>query len=79
MKVLKEEIWWKFTCTACKSLCQAEPEDVTSRPNVDCDGDTVGHICVVECGKCGKEHDVPRNKVTGKIEKIAADKRPQRG
>lgn len=75
MKVIDEKIWWEFVCRACGSTCQAEPEDVTSRPNTDCDGDVVGHICVVECGKCGAQHDVPTRKVTEKIEGIAARKR----
>lgn len=75
MKIIKDTIWWIFKCRACKAVCQAEPEDVTFRPNVDCDGDTVGYICVVECGKCGKPRDVPSSKVTDKIRKIAAGKR----
>lgn len=74
MKVVTEKVWWEFKCKACGSKCQAEPEDVTSRPNTDCEGDTVGHICVVECGKCGKQHDVPARKVTNKIKEIVASK-----
>jgi hypothetical protein len=75
MKVTEEKVWWEFTCKTCGSKCEAEPNDVTSRPTTDCDGDVVDYICVVECGKCGKQHDVPSRKVTAKIEKIAADKR----
>lgn len=75
MEVLEEKVWWEFTCRACSSRCRAEPSDVTSRPNIDCDGDTVGRICVVECGRCGKERDVPFRKVTKRIEEIATSKR----
>ena len=75
MKILKKEIWWIFDCKSCKSKCQADPKDVTSRENIDREGDCVGHICVVECGVCGAQHDVPEEKLTPKIEKIAAKKR----
>ncbi len=78
MKILNEKVWWEFVCLCCGSTCQAEPSDVTGRPSVDSDGDTVGYICVVECGKCGKEHDVPFKKVTAKVERIAKDKRRPR-
>lgn len=78
MKVVEEKVWFEFTCKACGSKCQAEPNDITARDNVDCDGDVVGDICVVECGKCGKERDVPFRKVTRKIEEIAASKRRRR-
>lgn len=78
MKIIDEKPWWMFTCEACGTKCEAEPNDVTSRPNVDCDGDVVGYICVVECGKCGKEHDVPEKMVTEKIKNIAKSKRPPR-
>lgn len=78
MKVVVEKIWWEFPCKSCGSKCQAEPEDVSSRPNIDCDGDAVGSIPIVECGKCGKEHDVPQAKITPKIEGIAAQKRMRR-
>ena len=75
MKVLEAPVWWEFTCQACGALCQAEPKDVVSRPNIDYEGDTIGHICVVECGRCGKQRDVPKKLLTEKIEKIAARKR----
>ena len=75
MKVTQAPIWWEFVCGACGAHCQAEPEDVVSRPSVDCDGDVVGRICVVECGRCGKQHDVPVYLLTQKIEKIAKGKR----
>lgn len=75
MKVKANTVWWAFTCRVCGAECEAEPTDVTDRPNIDIDGDTVGYICVVECGRCGKEHDVPHDKVTAKIEGIAANKR----
>lgn len=78
MKVLEQPIWLQFTCEACGAVCEAEPEDVTYRPNVDHEGDVVGHICVVECGRCGKEHDVPGKLVTQKIRDIASDKRRRR-
>lgn len=77
MKVVDEKVWWQFVCKACGSTCQAEPDDVTSRPNIDYEGDTVGYICVVECGKCGKRHDVPAKKITERIEAIARNKRRQ--
>ena len=64
MKVISAPVWWEFTCKACAAVCQAEPADVTTRPNIDCDGDVVGHIPVVECGRCGSQHDVPRAKRT---------------
>ncbi len=75
MKVTEEKIWWEFKCKGCGSTCQAEPNDVTSRPGQpDCDGDVLNYICVVECGKCGKPHNVPQRKLTERIE-IAATKR----
>ena len=74
MKIINDTIWWESVCVACGATCQAEPNDVTSRPNVDCDGDEVGRIPVVECGKCGKQHDVPDEKITEKIMKIARRK-----
>jgi uncharacterized Zn finger protein len=77
MKVINDKIWWEFVCTACGVTCQAEPEDVSVRGNFDCDGDRVGWIEVVECGKCGKPHDVPHNLVTPKITRIAVSKRPK--
>ena len=52
MKILEDTVWWVFTCTACGAKCEAEPADVTDRPSVDCDGDEVGRVVVVECGKC---------------------------
>ncbi len=74
MKVIEEHVWHEFACIACKSVCQAEPEDVDSRPNIDCDGDEVGRIFIVQCGKCGKNHDLPSRKVTDKIRAIAKAK-----
>ena len=75
MKVLDAPVWWDFVCVACGAHCQAEPTDVTSRSNMDCDGNKIGRISVVECGRGGKQHDVPDNLVTEKIERIAARKR----
>ena len=75
MKVIKDKVWWVFTCKACGVKCQAEPTDVTDRPNLDHEGDEIGRIVVVECGKCGKERDVPARLLTHKLEVIARDKR----
>jgi transcription elongation factor Elf1 len=74
MKILVQKVWWIFTCKVCKSKCQAEPGDVTARPNTDSEGDVVGYIPVVACGHCGKERDVPANKLTPKIKSIATEK-----
>ena len=68
MKVISAPVWWEFTCKKCSAVCQAEPADVTKRPNIDCDGDVVGQIPVVECGRCGAQHDVPATKRTPRIE-----------
>ena len=67
MKVISAPVWWEFTCKACSAVCQAEPADVTKRPNIDCDGDVVGQIPVIECGRCGKQHDVPSAKKTNNV------------
>ena len=68
MKILKEEVWWKFTCRVCKSVCQAEPSDVRAESVPDYHGDHVGcYDYYVECGKCGAERKVPENKLTKKI------------
>lgn len=75
MKIISKGTWWAFTCSVCGSKWQAEPEDANSRPNIDRDGDQVGWIYTVECGKCGKAHDIPFNKVTDKIRRIADAKR----
>lgn len=73
MKVVKEKIWWEFTCRACGSECEAEPNDVTGHANLDCDLDVFSYTPVVECGKCGKEHRVPTKKITEKIQNIATE------
>ena len=73
MKVTDAPVWWKFKCVACKANCQAEPDDVKGRLNIDCDGDTVGYIPVVLCGRCGKQRDVPQRLRTAKIEAIAVN------
>lgn len=78
MKVIKEEVWWQFTCSVCKSVCQAEPNDADSRPNIDHEGDEIGRIYTVKCGKCGKDMDIPHDKITGKIEQIAQRKLKRR-
>ncbi|MFA6594247.1 MAG: hypothetical protein WCT16_03230 [Candidatus Buchananbacteria bacterium] len=75
MKIIEEEPWWVFTCEACGTKCEAEPGDTTFRRNIDREGDTVGYICVVECGKCGKEHAVPGKLITEKIKNIAISNR----
>ena len=75
MKVVNDTVWWEFKCVACNVTCQAEPDDVTYRDLADDDkSDHLGIVCVVECGKCGKEHDVPAEKLTKKIEDIAIKK-----
>lgn len=71
MKITKTTVWWKFTCRICKAKIEAEPEDVTGRPNIDSDGDTVGTIPIVACGNCGAERDVPFRLRTPKIESLA--------
>ena len=75
MKILEEGIWLEFTCLVCKSKCQADPGDATSRSNKDSEGDTVGYIYTVECGKCGAYYDLPGTKITQKIKWIADAKR----
>lgn len=75
MKTTVVGAWWKFTCVACGAKCEAEVDDVTDRPNIDCDGDRVGYYPVVKCGRCGMEHDVPGYLVTDKIREIAKKKR----
>ncbi len=74
MKIIKDTIWWKFTCRVCKAKLQAEPDDVTGRPNIDSDGDKVGVIPVVACEKCGAIRDVPDRKITPLIRQIAIRK-----
>lgn len=76
MKIVNDTIWWEFECVACHVTCQAEIDDVTyrDRKSNDFKSDHLGLVCVVECGKCGKEHDVPAEKMTKKIERIAIDK-----
>ena len=74
MKIIEDTVWLELRCDACGVLFQAEPDDVTSRPNIDYEGDEVGRIPVVECPKCGKQHDIPSAKVTAKIRKIAETK-----
>lgn len=78
MKVVEAPIWWQFECRSCHAKCEAEPKDVTGRANIDSDGDVVGVIPVVECGRCGKEHDVPDALLTEKIETIAEKKYKRR-
>ena len=75
MKIIDKKVWWEFVCETCGSTCQADPEDVTSRPQLDHDSDEVGLIPTVECGACGKSHDVPAEKITGKVEGIIRNKR----
>ncbi|MDP3769748.1 MAG: hypothetical protein U1A25_02555 [Candidatus Sungbacteria bacterium] len=75
MKMVEEGIWFEFVCPSCKSKYQAEPQDATTRPNYDRDGDCVGHIYVVTCGKCGQYIDLPSRKITEKIRQIADNKR----
>ena len=70
MKVIEEKVWWTFNCTCCKSVCEAETEDTKTMASYDCDGDRVWNTFVVLCGKCGKEHKVPADKMTGKVKEI---------
>ena len=71
MKVVEEKVWWKFTCTCCKSVCEAEPEDAKVMAASDYEGDRYWGQLVVLCGKCGKEHRIPADKLTGKVKEIA--------
>jgi len=70
MKIVNEKPWWEFECEACGASCQAEPSDVLPRDILD-EGDVVGVYPMVECGKCGKQHDVPEKMYTPRLQKLA--------
>ena len=38
MKIKEEKVWWEFTCIACGSVCEAEPDDAAYRSNIDYEG-----------------------------------------
>jgi transcription elongation factor Elf1 len=72
MKVITEKVWFTFTCKACGSVCEAEPEDAMARvESYDCDGDPFGYHYFVECGKCGYEVPIPSEKQTKKVTGLA--------
>jgi len=75
VKLIKEGIWFEFTCLVCGSVCQAEPADVKAEVSLDCDGDDVGcRTFHVECGKCGGKIAIPTNKLTKRIADMARKK-----
>ena len=78
MRVISAPTWWSFKCKACSAEIEAEPEDVSGRPQIDCDGDCLGYFPCVSCGRCGKEHDVPSSLLTPKIYDLATTNKRKR-
>ena len=74
MKIIEEKVWWTFTCFCCKSVCEADPTDAVLFAKLDYEGDKY-YGYAVECGKCGKEHEIPSAKLTDKIKLIANSKK----